>query len=61
MENNNNFIEIQSNTKRICVRVNLANLSVDHCLRKQFWLIKTKFEEPGKINYKLQLYVLNNN
>jgi hypothetical protein len=61
MENNNNFIEFQSNFKWICVKVDLANLWVDHYLRKQFWLIKTIFEELDKTNCILHLYVLSNN
>jgi len=32
MENNNNFIELQSNSKR--ARVDLVNLSLDPCLKK---------------------------
>jgi hypothetical protein len=35
MENNNDSIELQSNSKRACVKVDLANLPIDPCLRKK--------------------------
>ena len=33
--NNNNSIELQSNSKQAYVEVDLANLPIDHCLRKK--------------------------
>jgi hypothetical protein len=35
MENNNDFIELQSNSKQARVEVDLANLLIDHCLMKK--------------------------
>jgi hypothetical protein len=35
MENNNDSIELQSNSKRARVEVDLANLPIDPCLRKK--------------------------
>jgi hypothetical protein len=39
MENNNYSIELQSNYKRARIKVNLANLPLDHCLRKKKFMI----------------------
>jgi hypothetical protein len=35
MENNNNFLELQSNSKLTYVEINLANMSVDHHLKNK--------------------------
>jgi hypothetical protein len=35
MENNNDFIKLQSNSKQARVKVDLANMPIDHCLRKK--------------------------
>jgi aryl carrier-like protein len=35
MENNNNFIELQSNFKGVRVEVDLVNLPTNPCLRKK--------------------------
>jgi hypothetical protein len=35
MKNNNNSIELQSNFKPARVEVDLANLLIDHCLKKK--------------------------
>jgi hypothetical protein len=37
MKNNNDFINLQSNSKRPRVEVDLANLPIDPCLRKIFF------------------------
>jgi hypothetical protein len=50
MKNNNNSIELQSNFKPARVEVDLANLLIDHCLKKKkivitISMIETKSEE----------------
>jgi hypothetical protein len=35
MKNNNNSIERQSNSKQVCVEIDLGNLPIDSCLRKR--------------------------
>jgi hypothetical protein len=47
MEKNNDFIDLQSNSKRSHVEVDFANLPKDHCFRKY--------------NCKFYLYVLKHN
>jgi hypothetical protein len=49
MKKNNDSIKVQSNSKRPCVEVDLANLPRDPSLRKKFAIIiiviEAKFEE----------------
>jgi hypothetical protein len=42
MKNNNDSIELQSNFKSAHVGVDLANLPIDHCLRKKIHFLKKK-------------------
>jgi hypothetical protein len=37
MDNNNDSTELQSNSKQACVEVDLANLPLDPCFRKNKW------------------------
>jgi hypothetical protein len=37
MENNNDSVELKSNSKRACIKVDLAILTLDPCLRKKVY------------------------